>query len=45
MEVEQDSLKAWPYQASHDATELDNVCIGNCIEAPDQRVKDGHASR
>ena len=45
MEVEQDSLKAWPYQASHDATELDDVGIGDRIEAANQSVKDGDASR
>ena len=45
MEVEQDSLKAWPYQASHDATELDDVGIGHCVQAANQGVKDGHARR
>ena len=33
------------YQASHDATELDDVGIGDRIEAANQSVKDGDASR
>ena len=33
------------YQAGHDATELDDVGIGDCIEAADQRVKDGDTGR
>ena len=33
------------HQASHDATELDDVGIGDCVQAANQGVKDGHARR
>ena len=33
------------YQACHDATELDDVCIGDCVQAADQGVKDCNAGR
>ena len=42
MEVEESEIG---YQACHDATELDDVGIGDRIQAPDQRVKDGDTGR